>query len=61
MEYMQFYHTRNKMGRRKKYSRRFLIGLDKIQAQTIVNMAEAQGLTYSEVIGYMIDRYLMGK
>ena len=49
------------MGRRKKYSRRFLIGLDKIQAQTIVNMAEAQGLTYSEVIGYMIDRYLMGK
>lgn len=57
MEYMQFYHTRNNMGRRKKYSRRFLIGLDKVQAQTLVAMSNCLGLTYSEVVGYLMNYY----
>ena len=61
MEYMQFYHTTKKMGRRKIYSRRFLIGLDKVQAQTLVNMSNALGLTYSEVVGFLMDNYQLGK
>lgn len=49
------------MGRRKLYSRRFLIGLDKVQAQTFVNMSNALGLTYSEVVGFLLDNYQLGK
>lgn len=61
MGYMQFYHTRNNMGRRKMYTRRFLIGLDKVQSQTLVDMSNALGLTYSEVVGYLMDYYQLGK
>lgn len=49
------------MGRRKMYERRFLIGLDKVQAQTLVNMSNALSLTYSEVVGYLMDCYQLGK
>lgn len=49
------------MGRRKMYERRFLIGLDKCQAQTLVNMSNALGLTYSEVVAYLMDWYQLGK
>ena len=43
------------------YARRFLIGLDKVQAQTLVDMSNALGLTYSEVVGYVMDYYQLGK
>lgn len=42
------------------YERRFLIGLDKVQAQTLVDMSNALGLTYSEVVGYLMDYYQLG-
>lgn len=45
------------MGRRKKYERRFLIGLDKVQAQTLVAMSNCLALTYSEVVGYLMNYY----
>lgn len=43
------------------YTRRFLIGLDKVQAQNIVDMSNALGLTYSEVVGYLIAYYQLGR
>lgn len=43
------------------YERRFLIGLDKVQAQNLVNMSNALGLTYSEVVGFLMDSYQLGK
>ena len=49
------------MGRRKIYSRRFLIGLDRVQAQNLVDMSKALGLTYSEVVGYLMLYYKLGK
>lgn len=49
------------MGRRKMYKRRFLIGLDEVQAQTLVDMSNALGLTYSEVVGYLMHCYQLGK
>lgn len=45
------------MGRKKVYKRRFLIGLDDIQSQNLVDMSNALGLTYSEVIGFLIKFY----
>lgn len=42
------------MGRKKLYKRRFLIGLDTVQSQNLIDMSNALGLTYSEVIGYLI-------
>lgn len=49
------------MGRRKLYSRRFLIGLDRVQVQNLVDMSNALGLTYSEVVGYLLSYYQLGK
>lgn len=49
------------MGRRKKYERRFLIGLDKVRAQVLVDMSFGLGLTYSEVVGLLMDYYQLGK
>lgn len=49
------------MGRRKMYDRRFLIGLDLVQANTLVAMSNALGLTYSEVVAYLMDWYQLGK
>lgn len=49
------------MGRKKLYEKRFLIGLDKVQANTLVAMSNALGLTYSEVVAYLMDWYQLGK
>lgn len=45
------------MGRKKIYERRFLIGLDRIQAQNLVDMSNALGLTYSEVVSLLLKFY----
>lgn len=45
------------MGRKKMYERRFLIGLDRVQAQNLVDMSNALALTYSEVVGFLIKYY----
>ena len=49
------------MGRRKRYERRFLIGLDYVQSQNLVDMANALGLTYSEVVGFLLRYYQLGE
>lgn len=49
------------MSRHKTVHKRFLIGLNRVQAQTLVDMSNALGLTYSEVIGYVLDYYQLGK
>lgn len=43
------------------YERRFLIGLDRIQARTLENMSNALGLSYSEVVSYLMDYYQLGE
>lgn len=48
------------MGRKKKYERRFLIGLEKYQAQDLVRKSQLLGLTYSEVVSYLLDYYNLG-
>lgn len=48
------------MGRKKVYERRFLIGLDRIQSQNLVDMSNALGLTYSEVVSLLIKYYQLG-
>lgn len=45
------------MGRKKVYERRFLIGLDRVQSQNLVDMSNALGLTYSEVVSLLIKFY----
>ena len=45
------------MGRRGKYCRRFCIGLDRVQSQNLVDMSNALGLTYSEVVSFLIKHY----
>lgn len=49
------------MGRKKMYSRRFLIGLDRVRAQVLVDMSFGLGLTYSEVVGLLLDYYQLGR
>lgn len=49
------------MGRKKIYKRRFLIGLDAIQSDNLVRMSQVLGLTYSEVVSYLMDYYQLGK
>lgn len=49
------------MGRRKIYTKRFLIGLDEIQAANLQRMCAGMALTYSEAISYLIDYYKLGK
>ena len=48
------------MGRKKLYSKRFLIGLDEIQAGNLRRMCEVLALTYSEAVSYLIDYYQLG-
>lgn len=48
------------MGRKKLYQKRFLIGLDAIQAANLMRMSCTLGLTYSEVVGYLMDYYQLG-
>ena len=49
------------MGRKKLYEKRFLIGLDKIQANTLENMSKLMACTYSEVVAYLIVQYQLGQ
>ena len=49
------------MGRRKLYTKRFLIGLDKIRAGNLQRMCAGMALTYSEAISYLLDYYQLGK
>lgn len=49
------------MGRKKLYTKRFLIGLDKIQAANLQRMCAGMALTYSEAVSYLIDYYQLGK
>lgn len=48
------------MGRKKIYTKRFLIGLDEIQAGNLRRMCEVLSLTYSEAVSYLIDYYQLG-
>lgn len=49
------------MGRKKLYQKRFLIGLDAIQAANLMRMSCTLGLTYSEVVEYLMYYYQLGK
>ena len=49
------------MGRKKIYERRFLIGLDRIQSQNLIDMSNILGLTYSEVVSLLLKRYQLGQ
>lgn len=49
------------MGRRERYDKRFLIGLDHVQARALENMARVLGLSYSEVVSYLMDYYQLGE
>lgn len=49
------------MGRPKKYYKRFLIGLDKVQANTLEAMSKVLGLSYSDVVSYLMDVYQLGE
>lgn len=49
------------MGRKKRVHKRFLIGLDNVQASTLENMSRVLGLTYSEVVSYLMDYYQLGE
>lgn len=49
------------MGRKRRVHKRFLIGLDLVQARTLENMARVLGLTYSEVVSYLMDYYQLGE
>ena len=49
------------MGRRKLYTKRFLIGLDAIQAGNLQRMCAGMALTYSEAVSYLLDYYQLGK
>lgn len=48
------------MGRKKRYYKRYLIGLDVIQATTLEGMAAGLAMTYSEVVSYLMDYYQLG-
>lgn len=49
------------MGRKKRYYKRYLIGLDVIQSATLEGMAAGLALSYSEVVGYLMNYYQLGK
>lgn len=49
------------MGRKKLYTKRFLIGLNKIQAGNLQRMCAGMALTYSEAVSYLLDYYQLGK
>lgn len=48
------------MGRKKLYSKRFLIGLDSIQAANLQRMCTVLAITYSEAVSYLLDYYELG-
>ena len=48
------------MGRKKRYCKRYLIGLDAIQSNNFEVMANGLALTYSEVVDYLMTYYQLG-
>lgn len=48
------------MGRKKRYHKRFLIGLDETQANTLENMSNLMACSYSDVVSYLIVQYQLG-
>lgn len=48
------------MGRRKIYHKRYLIGLDKIQANTLEGMSNLMDCSYSDVVSYLLVQYQLG-
>lgn len=48
------------MGRKKIYKRRFLIGLDKYQAEDLIRLSKTLGYSYSEVISSALEYYTSG-
>lgn len=48
------------MGRRKRYESRFSIGLDYHHAKQLRDMSNLLGLTYSEIVSYLMDYYQLG-
>lgn len=49
------------MGRKKLYTKRFLIGLDKYQTEQLMSMSNLLGLTYSDIVSFLLDYYQLGK
>ena len=49
------------MGRKKIYKKRYLIGLNEVQANNLEGMANLLGLTYSEVVGMLMTHYQLHK
>ena len=49
------------MGRKKTVFKRYLIGLDETQSNTLEGMANLSGMTYSEVVSLLLDYYQLGE
>lgn len=49
------------MGRKKLYHKRYLIGLDKYQAEQLEAMAALLSLSYSDCVSYLMDLYQLGE
>lgn len=49
------------MGRRKTVFKRYLIGLDEIQSNTLEGMANLTGMTYSEVVSYLMTKFQLSE
>lgn len=45
------------MGRKKIYHKRYLIGLDKDQAENLESLSKKLDMTYSDIISYFMDLY----
>ena len=48
------------MGRKKIYHKRFSIGLNEVQANTIEAMSKLMACSYSDVVSYLIVQYQLG-
>lgn len=48
------------MGRKKLYHKRFSIGLNELQANTLESMANLMACSYSDVVSYLIMQYQLG-
>lgn len=48
------------MGRHKNVHKRFLIGLDWYDTQTLLAMSDGMAMTYSEAVSYLIRYYQLG-
>lgn len=48
------------MGRKKLYHKRYLIGLDEVQANTLEGMSNLMACSYSDVVSYLLVQYQLG-